>query len=365
MSLVTFGEKIALDKIEAAFQNFWRETSDAGSSEAVLKAATLNLIIILDDKTLYDELLAGLQQIIADHPGRIVIVYLNPESDLTDIEAHISAYSQKTKEQTQISAEVVILETSHAGSTHLAGTILPLLLPDLPVYLWCPSYAALMNPHVRILFQFIDRLIVSTPSEYDSPQQMAAMIDTLLALDRECKISDMSWSRLTDWREAVAQFFDVQENLKYLGLLDEVEITCAGDKLSNDALLMAGWMASSLKSAAHAAAIQDDSTIYFGRHQLSIKIRKKSINGRSGIRKIKLYAEEDEKAVIFTAMAIPDECIQTILQKGGSQVTRYLYCKGQKKNIELLCAELDFLQQDQIYLNTCRIISEHLHENNS
>ena len=364
MSQVKISEEIALDKIESAFQTFWRETSEAGSDEAVLKAGTLNLIILLSEKSLYDELIADMHEIVKSHPGRIIIVYLSPEGDSSDIKAQTSAILHKAKEQTQICAELVVLQTGYAGSVHLAGTILPLLLADLPVYFWCTSLDALMNPQVKILLQFTDRLIVSTPPEYETAQELTRTIDTILAFDSECKISDTSWSRLTEWRESIAQFFDADKSMEYLSHLQEVEIIYAGDKLSNDSFLMAGWLSSSLTSAARRMSIQNDSTIYFGRRkeQLAIKIRKKNIDGRAGLQKIKLYTEENGKTVILTATAI-DGCIQTTAQQGGSRLSRN-YCRITGKNrAEMLCIELDFLQQDRIYLNTCRVISEYLHEN--
>ncbi|MBN1561182.1 glucose-6-phosphate dehydrogenase assembly protein OpcA [candidate division KSB1 bacterium] len=364
MSQVRIGEEIALDKIEAAFQTFWRQTSDADSDEAVLKAGTLNLIILLNEKALFDELLADMHEIVSSHPGRIIIAYLNPDSDLAEIKARISAFSQKSKEQTQISAELVALETGHAGSAHLAGTILPLLLADLPVYFWCTSLDALMNPQAKLLFQFTDRLIVTTSPEYETARELSTTIDAILALDNECKISDTSWARLTDWREAVAQFFDADQRLKYISRLEEVEIIYSGDKLSNDAFLMAGWLSFSLTAVAQRISLEDDATIYFGRRreQLSIKIRKRIIDGHTGLYKIKLYAEENGKPVILAAMAMPDGCIQTTVQKSGGRLSR-ICTMTRKSNAEILCAELDFLQQDRIYLNTCRVISEYLHEN--
>ena len=363
---VTIGERVALDKIESSFQAYWRETGDAGSNQAVLKASTVNLIIAIEDKTLYDEVLSGIHDIISHHPGRIIIAFIDHNSELEEIEAHISVYSLKSEEnQMQISAELALLKTGQAGAHHLAGTILPLLLADLPVYFWCTSKDLLTDRRFITLFQFTDRLILSTPKEYETAEEMAKTVKSILAFENECKISDISWSQLTDWREALAQFFDAEKNLKYLNLLDEVEITYSGDKMSNQTFLMAGWLSAGLKPVMNASSVQDDPTIYFRRQneRLSIKIRRKSIGGQSGLYKIKLYAEEHERSVIFTATQESDGSIQTSVQRGGSLNSLNYITATRKNNIELLCAELDFLQQDRIYLNACQKIVEYFHEN--
>ncbi len=362
---VQIGERVALDKIESAFRQFWRNSAGSDSSEAVLKASTHNLIIYVEEKAQYEELLDGIHEIISHHPGRMIIAFLDPESGADDIEAHVSAYTKKTKEGlTQISAELIILKTGEPGSWHLAGAILPLLLPDLPVYFWCTSICALRNPNFNTLLNYTDRLIITTPDEYESLDDMGQAMKRIKALERECNISDISWSALTSWREAIAQFFDSEQNHKYLGRLDELEITYSGDKLSNQAFLMAGWLSSRLAHVSSTPSLDDDSTIYFKRQteQLPVKIRKKKLNGFNGLYKIKLFADDNEKSVIFTATRHKENRIQTTVQKGGTLLSSVDISLVRKTKIELLCNELDFLKQDSIYLAACNSISEYINE---
>lgn len=362
---VRIGDKVALDKIESTFRQFWRDSVGSENSEAVLKASTHNLIIYVDTRSKYNELLDDIHEIISHHPGRMIIAFLDPESDEDDIEAHISAYTKQTKEGlTQISAELVFLKTGDPGAVHMEGAILPLLLPDLPVYFWCTSVCALQKEYFDTLLSYTDRLIVSTPDNYDSLEELQTTIKRILVLERECNISDIGWSALTSWREAVAQFFDSEQNLKYLGRLDEVEITYSGDKLSNHAFLMAGWLSSQLGSIPHPPSLEDGGTIYFKRQteQLPVKIRKKNINGFDGLYKIKLFAEDNEKSIIFTATVRDKARIQATIQKGGTVLSDIDISYNRQSKIEMLCNELDFLQQDTIYIEACKSISEYLDE---
>jgi glucose-6-phosphate dehydrogenase assembly protein OpcA len=358
------GEKITLEKIESAFRRFWRDVVDKDGSEAVLKSSTMNLIIYAQDRAQYHRVLEQIDDVISHHPGRIIIVFVDMESGSEAIDARISACLQEPQEgQKQITAEVIVLETGSCGFEHLAGAILPLLLPDLPVYLWCTFSCVLVNPYFKPLLRYTDRLIIRTEEEYDSPRQFADTLGTILALRRECSISDLNWSRLTRWREAIAQFFDNDKHLPFLHSLHEVEIVYSGGRLSSHALLIAGWLSSTLKEAIPAAPSLDDS-IFYGRRteNLAIKIRNKNIKTISGLYKVKLVAEENKKSVILAVTAMPDGSLQATVQVGGALYPPNKIRAATLNDAQLLCNELDFMQQDEVYLKTCQNVAEYLNE---
>ena len=358
------GEIVTLDKIESAFRRFWRAAADDGSAEAVLKASTLNLIIYTQQAEKYREVVDQIDQIISHHPGRIIVIYVSKD-DREEINARLSAYFQEFRSAPkQIIAEVIMLETGRRGFQHLAGAVLPLLLPDLPVYFWCTFSCVLIHPHLKPLFRYTDRLIVSTEPEYKSPRELAQALETIIGLEQECGISDLNWSKLTPWREAVAQFFDREKGRAYLHRLSEVEIVHSGAHLSTHALLLAGWLSSGLQNIGSVPTNADDATIYYRRRveNIAIKIRRKQVPGIIGLFKVKLIAEENEKAVILTVTAQPDGSLQTSTQIGGSISSGAAVRLNTAHDAQLLCNELDFSGQDQVYLNTVKNIVEYLHE---
>lgn len=360
----TLGDKVTLDKIESAFRQFWRAAADDGSSEAVLKASTLNLIIYTQEAEKYREILNQIDQIILHHPGRIIVVYVNKDNR-EEIDARLAAYFQEPlSAPKQITAEVILLETGRRGFRHLAGAVLPLLLPDLPVYFWCTFSCVLIHPHLKPLFRYTDRLIVNTEPEYESPRELAQALETVIDLEQDCGISDLNWSKLTPWREAVAQFFDQEKSREYLHRLNEVEIVYSGEHLSAHAMLLAGWLSSSLQNIGGGPTAADDATIYYRRRveNVAIKIRRKQVEGIAGLYKVKLIAEENEKAVILTVTARPDGLLQTSTQVGGSVLSGAVIRLNTAHDAQLLCNELDFSGQDQVYLNTLKNIIEYLHE---
>jgi glucose-6-phosphate dehydrogenase assembly protein OpcA len=358
------GEKIPLDKIESGFRQFWRNAVDKDGSEAVLKSSTMNLIIYTQERGQFLHAVEQIDDVISHHPGRIIIVFADMERGQKEINARISACLQEPQAgQKQITAEVIHLETGSRGFEHLAGAILPLLLSDLPVYFWCTFSCVLVNPHLKPLFRYTDRLVISTDEEYTSHRQFADALETILTLRRECRISDLNWSRLTRWREAIAQFFDNDKYLPFLQTLFEVEIVYSGEHLSSHALLLAGWLSSSLQNVALEANL-DDSTIFYGRRteHVAMKIRNKNIEAISGLYKVKLLAEEKEKSVILTVTAVPDGSLKTTVQIGGALYPPNQIRAAALNDAQLLCNELDFMQQDEVYLKTCQNVAEYLHE---
>ena len=358
------GENIALKEIEASFQEHWRNVVDG--DQAVMKASTLNLLVFVKDEANIENTVKKVHEVIAHHPGRVIIAHANTDPNAAEISAHLSAYSQKSKEgQTQIAAEFIILNTGAADAGHLAGAILPMLLPDVPVFFWCANIENLFHPNFKTLLQYTDRLIIHTPLEFESMIAFRNTIKDILNLQKECKISDLRWSELTDWREAIAQFFDSEHNLKLLSKIEEVEVSYAGEKISNHAFLMAGWLSETLKNIRHDDQNNGESIIFHNRQvgRATIKINKSSHKDMLGLLSIKMIAKDGGKTIIFTVKADPENDIKATIQIGGNLYPETVVRRTSINDAHLLCDELDFVQQDEIYLNSFQAISEYLNEN--
>ena len=359
------GENLPLKEIEAALQKHWRDSVEKENEQPVMKASTLNLLVFIKGETTLQRSLQQIEDIIAHHPGRMIIAQVKPDRDDDTIKAHLSAYSQKTKEgQTQIAAELITLSTGKNGAGRLAGAILPLLLPDVPVFFWQSDMDDLLNPNFKTLLQYTDRLIINTPAEHESMASVGAMAKSILALQQECNISDLRWSKLTEWREAVAQIFDSENNLKLLDKIEDVEISYYGDHLSSHAVLMAGWLSQTLNNIPRVASDHDGVIVFQKRRGASaaVKISKKPSNGFAGLNAIKIIAKAKNTTTIFTAKAVKDGGIKITTQIGGSLHSESIIRPAHRDDPHLLCGELDFVQQDKIYLDTLQTISEFVNE---
>ena len=359
------GKNLPLKDVETALQTHWRDSVEKKNEQPVMKASTLNLLVAINEETAFQRSLDRIEDIIAHHPGRMIIAQIKPDINDDQIKAHLSAYSQTTKEgQTQIAAEVIILSTGKAGVAYLAGAVLPLLLPDVPVFFWQPNMDDLLNPNFKTLLQYTDRLIINSPEELESMDDAAVLIKNILFLQQECTISDLKWSALTEWREAIAQIFDSENNLKLAQHIEKVEISYSGSRISTAAVFMAGWLSETLNRIPRNADSHEDAII-FHKHKggsAEIIISKTPPNGFSGLNCIKLRAKSNSITTIFAAEAINGASIKISTQQGGSHYPESLIRSTSADDSQLLCDELDFVQQDRIYLNTLQTLSEFVNE---
>lgn len=116
----------------------------------------------------------------------------------------------------------------------MAANISRLIVPDVPVYAWIPADDDIEKDYPWLAPQ-VDVLIVNECSDISKANKYP--------------ILDMSWLRLTQWMEAVAEVFDVPEVLDRAGELEYVRMRrnpLVQQELVS-AKLMAGWFTHCLK----------------------------------------------------------------------------------------------------------------------
>ena len=125
---------------------------------------------------------------------------------------------------------------------------IPLLVPDLPVFLWWTGTPPSDARHLDDLVGLADRLIVDS-ADFARADRTLPEIASLSRL--HVGITDLNWARLTHWRELVAQFFDVPAWRPFLDDITGIRVGFAVDMDGRDihpsqALLLLGWLASRL-----------------------------------------------------------------------------------------------------------------------
>lgn len=179
-----------------------------------------------------------------NHPARAIIVVVRP-NDPERIEADVSLQNADTG-RGRISAEQVRLTVGGEPAYHLASVVTPLLIPDIPVYLWLVGDPPLRQAFGQDAIAICERLLMDSGA-YEDP--MSTLI-TLAAEVRRTRgaltLSDIAWARSRGWRDLLVQGFDGPEMRPMLRGIESIAIECAGDTVSAQAWLLAGWMASRL-----------------------------------------------------------------------------------------------------------------------
>jgi glucose-6-phosphate dehydrogenase assembly protein OpcA len=175
------------------------------------------------------ETLAGLAEL---HPSRTIILVPRPgDEDALDAQTSLECFSLAGEER-HICSEVIELHLKGRRVDAAASIVLPLLLPDLPVFLRWRGRPPFGSDVLDDLVDVVDRLVVDS-SEWDDLRESYA---SLAELFERTAVSDIAWARTLPWRLQVARLWP--------DVADAQELQVTGPE--SDALLLAGWLRSRL-----------------------------------------------------------------------------------------------------------------------
>lgn len=223
--------------------DLWASLASAQSEDGgVLRACAMTLVVAAAGEQDADRSREAVGLLMRDHPSRAVVIRPGNGGDGGQLQAHVFAECWKPFGKTQqICAEGIEVLPGAAGWSDVARFLVPLRAPDLPTVLWCRELGPLFDGRYRPLFNLANKIIFDTQP---APEAQAAL-DRLRELSRQgYRVADLHWTRLTRWREALANLFDAGTLRE--GGIESVRITYAGAEPATCALYGVAWMRSSL-----------------------------------------------------------------------------------------------------------------------
>lgn len=242
------------NKIESELDNDWRVTNAralAAGGQAAARTSVMTLVIYSDSDSQALRAVHAVRALTNQHPSRCVVVApLDPAENSKQIEAFIGTRTESASGGMRYGEEIVLRATSSVEE-HLAGAILPLIVSGLPAFLWWQGEPPWRAPIFEAAIDGFDRLIVDTCEMKRPDQGLVALDDVVRRKKASCAVTDLSFTRLSPWRELVAQFFDVGELRPYLHGIDRLSIEYAAGEVNqpsnpSQGYLFAGWLASRL-----------------------------------------------------------------------------------------------------------------------
>jgi glucose-6-phosphate dehydrogenase assembly protein OpcA len=182
-----------------------------GKSGSVLRACTMTLIVMADeDAASIGETIAALMP---EHPARTIHIRTIGGSGRVLSERVYQQCGMPFGQRRQICCEQVEITAADAALPDLPSVVLPLVVADLPVILWCRSPRLLGMPEFRAIAGMATKVVVDSGAMPDAMESLRRM---KAAIGRGVVLGDLAWTRMTRWRAMLSQVFENRETLAKL-----------------------------------------------------------------------------------------------------------------------------------------------------
>lgn len=183
-----------------------------------IKACLFNLIVYTEEPRRAAYFTEIVKKIKTQFPCRIMFIQTNPSDKGNYI--HVQTKTEKNHDGTGFICDEVHIEAAGQDVNRVNFLLLPLFVPDLPIYLlWGqdPTTEYAILPHLQ---SFATRLIFDAETTEDLQQFSRDMLNRINS--SEIPIIDMNWARIEGWREVLAQIYDSSERLEQLATANQL-----------------------------------------------------------------------------------------------------------------------------------------------
>jgi glucose-6-phosphate dehydrogenase assembly protein OpcA len=210
----------------------------------VLRACSMTLLTVAQEAEDLSPLLETLASLMPEHPARSIVVRLQRGAPLA---GHVTAQCWMPFGQgRQICTEQIEITASQDALEDVASVIDPLAAPDLPRILWCRSRDVVESVGFERLAEMASKVILDTA---DWPDAQAAIRRIAATAARGVRVADLSWTRLTRWREMLSQVFENRREAARLPAISRVRVLYGGAARPVAALYMGAWLVDALEAA--------------------------------------------------------------------------------------------------------------------
>ncbi|MGI9166855.1 MAG: glucose-6-phosphate dehydrogenase assembly protein OpcA [Pyrinomonadaceae bacterium] len=359
---VSLSKGIDVDKIEKELASMWSDASGAGGTtgSGVTRACTLNLIVYTtpaDNRAQLDEMLDLIGE---QHPGRILILIADREANEPKLEAYVSTRCRLLGATgKQVCAEQVTIETAGPLVETAATAVEPLLVPDVPVFLWWKDIPHYENELFDRMAQLADRIVIDSAA-FDHPHEDLLHLARMIRNNRRAvRVSDLNWGRLTSWRTLLASFWDVTDYRPLLDAVDRFEVSydppnAAPNEVAPKALLLSGWLSARLGWKVVGTAVRENGVINCdlrsGERGIVLSLRRDETGElKDGmVSSVTLSAKKGE-ADFYVALRAGGTKLETEARVGTEHSVGRVLGYEMRSEAARLSRELAFLTRDSVY----------------
>jgi glucose-6-phosphate dehydrogenase assembly protein OpcA len=242
------GHDVDVTTIERRLAELWTHLPAGSDNPAGVRTHMFNLVVYADSSQQLARV-SRLIELAGRHPSRAIILTADrsPIEPSVDAELTLRCRSGPGGTATYCHEQAVLALRGRAAD-HPSSVVMPLLMPELPTYLWWPGQPPFGFSAFNRLLTVAEQLIVDS-AEFDSPG--VGLTELARLCTRRYGINDFHWARLTPWREVFAQFFEGEALIPYMDAIRAVSVEFGSgpgqlNGVTAGLLLIVGWLASRL-----------------------------------------------------------------------------------------------------------------------
>lgn len=225
MMEVSISEPLAeLSKVDSHLASLYRRAVGGEGPAAVptVRTVLLNLVAYCRTEREADEAMEAIGEVLGSHPCRAIIIEaMAPVAG--EPEDSVAVVCGITRRGDRRLCGEVIRIHAHEGTYEAVGSVMPLLVADVPVYLWILGETPDHDPQFDDLLRMSDTLIVDSRRFSDAETGFNRIINSRIS-QPDCTVHDLAWISLQSWRELTAQHFDPPSMRPYLNHLTEIVV---------------------------------------------------------------------------------------------------------------------------------------------
>jgi glucose-6-phosphate dehydrogenase assembly protein OpcA len=333
-------EEVAPADIENALERQRRERED--SRRPLVRASVNNMVVVTQSRSAGQRALAEVERLGASAPSRCVVLIAEPPgAGRSRVRSWARvAHHRHAEGGSELVWEEVVVHTS-VPPRHLPAVVLPLLLPELPVFTWWEGTPPFSEAVFEELASVTDRLIVDSATFEDPVPDLIRLVE--VAQGSSPALSDCVWGRLTPWRELLAAPFN---GPPLRGATDAIEQVRVDAVDLSAGLEMVGWLASRLGWRLEDVRVVDDLRV--ARYEAAEGGRVARVAGAVGstsLSRVELQIGGDEGPARILVEATASYLVSTVQTPGQPTARRVGFSSEQGQ----LAAELQVFGRDRVF----------------
>ena len=343
-----------------------RRTMDAQTREQgvpVARASVLNLVVFASREIHARRAAATIGELATRHPSRAIVVVTDRERDGRPPQLEMHCHLTTPGGAHQVSYEQILIRARGDSDRRLVSAVIPLLLPDLPVFLWWTETPPLDAAYFEQLLGLADRLIVDS-GDFARPDRTLPRLHSVARSGHgRYGLTDFNWTRITPWRELTSQFFDVPAWRPFLDGITGIRVGFSVDADGREihpsqALLLIGWLASRLGwRAVESLAPSEAGGLLFAMRrgdgqEIRVRVRPRFSRGleEGDLSGLRIQSTDGDRHAEFVVKRSEEGGHATALVTiGGRGMTERIVPLGKPGVSDLLGEELTIARSDAIY----------------